>query len=430
MHLRHRHLGRGLVAAVAATVLIVPAAADAASVKVDRGKLVYTALPLEANVLTATSPSPGVVALSETGRLGILPVLIAPGSGCSGFAQRVTCSGVSSMALNMGDGPGDVVDSSGVPLPTQVTTGNGDDRVTTGAGNDNINTRDGNDVLDGGLGNDVFTGGPGTGDVVSYASHSASEPVVATLDGIQNDGCAVCGESDRIGPDVEGIVGGSGDDTLTGGAGDDTIDGGPGTDTEDGGPGNDTILARDGSPDRLGCGTGNDGGSADPGDSVGSDCEFVARAIYDPGQAPDADQPAGIAPISPRLFNIEPPRIPAQTAAVTASGVALVQVVCPAAAGACKGSVDLLLTSSKGSARRGRIVAARRRKVTKLGHTKFAAKAGAKPIVRVRLNRRGRRRILRRRHTRCRMVVTTRSADGKVVTTTRNITLRPRRAKR
>jgi hypothetical protein len=124
--------------------------------------------------------------------------------------------------------------------------------------------------------------------------------------------------------------------------------------------------------------------------------------------------------------NLEPPVIPSQTATVTAGGVALVRVVCPAEAGACKGTVDLVVAAATGGSK-NRIVAARRRKLTSLGHAKFAAKAGAKPIVHIRLNRRGRRRILRTRHTRCRVVVTTRSATGKVVTSSRTITLRPRR---
>lgn len=424
MHLRHRHPGRGLVAAaVVGMAMVAPAAAGASSVKVARGNLVYTALSYEANVLTATSPSPGVVKLTEKGRFGLFPVLISAGTGCVGFGQQATCTGVSSMTLNMGDGPGDTIDSSGVSAATQVTTGDGDDHVLTGAGNDNISSGGGDDVLDGGLGSDVFSGGAGT-DVVSYASHNASQPVVATLDGLQNDGCAACGESDRIGSDVEGITGGVGDDTLTGGPSSDTIDGGPGSDTENGGPGDDTILALDGAPDRIGCGSGSDKGDADPGDTVGGDCESFARTIYDPGQAPSSDQPGLTPATNSSVFNVEPPRIPAQTASVTASGVALVKVVCPAGAGACKGTVDLVLKGAKATPKRGRIVAARRGKAVKLGHARFAAKAGRKPIIRVRLNRRGRRRTLRTRHTRCKMVVTTRSAAGKVVTTARTITLR------
>jgi hypothetical protein len=422
-----RHLGRGLLIASVAVALIAPGSAQAAGVSVYKGKLTYTALYGEANVLVASYPGSGAVTLTETGHVGVLPVLIAPGTGCTGFGQQITCSGVSSLAVNSGDGAPDYIDTSAVPLPTHVTTGNGNDRVKTGAGADNINTHDGSDVLDGGLGSDVFTGGPGADDVVTYAGHAASEPVVATLDGIQNDGCAACGENDRIGLDVEGLTGGPGNDTLTGGVGDNTIEGGPGSDVQDGGPGNDSIVARDGEADRLACGAGSDGGSADTSDVVGSDCESVQRATYDGGSAEGTG--TGTAPPVAPLTNLVPPRIPAQTATVTASGVALVQIVCPATAGVCKGTVDLVLVNASAGGH-ARVVAARRSKRVKglkLGSKTFKAKAGEKPIVHIRLNRRGRRRILRTRHTRCRVVVTTRTADGKVVTTTRNITLRARR---
>ena len=68
---------------------------------------------------------------------------------------------------------------------------------------------------------------------------------------------------DLIGHDVEGIVGGSGDDTLTGspdpdglfgGAGADLIVGKGGEDALYGGDGNDTIFARDGSTDEISSG--------------------------------------------------------------------------------------------------------------------------------------------------------------------------------
>jgi hypothetical protein len=424
MDAANHHLRRALLLVLAiATTLVAPAAADASSATVSKGKLTYTALTGEANVLTASYPSAGVVTLTDNGHMGAMPIWIYPGSGCTGAGQTITCSGVTDLTLNTGDGADDVVDSSAVPLPTQVTTGNGNDRVLTGAGNDNINTHDGNDVLDGGLGSDVYTGGPGTGDVASYASHSASQPVIATLDGLQNDGCAACGENDRISADVEGLTGGAGSDTLTGGPGNDTIDGGPGADVQNGGPGNDTLVARDGSVDRLDCGDGSDGGSADNYDTIGSNCESVALAAYDPGTGTN---PAGPPATTNALANLAPPTIPVQTAVVTAKGVALVRVVCPPDAGACKGSIDIVVADGTAPAN-NKVAAARRRKMTRIGHGKFVAKAGAKPIVHVRLNRRGRQRILRARHTHCRVVVTTRSATGKVVTTTQSITLRPRR---
>ena len=63
------------------------------------------------------------------------------------------------------------------------------------------------------------------------------------------------GEDEQLPPDVEGIIGGSGPDTLVGnrannrlegGPGNDTITGNEGADLLAGGGGGDTIFARDG----------------------------------------------------------------------------------------------------------------------------------------------------------------------------------------
>ena len=56
--------------------------------------------------------------------------------------------------------------------------------------------------------------------------------------------------------------------------------------------------------------------------------------------------------------------------------------------------------------------------------------AGKTSFVPVKLNRRGRRRVLRRRKLNVRLVVTTRNAAGKTVKTSRTITLRRRAARR
>jgi hypothetical protein len=75
------------------------------------------------------------------------------------------------------------------------------------------------------------------------------------------------------------IDGGSGDDNINGGESDDTIIGGPGTDRIVGGNDDDTIDVRDGERDVVTCGTGNeDGVTADPVDSVASDCESGSQA--------------------------------------------------------------------------------------------------------------------------------------------------------
>lgn len=425
-----------VLALAAAAALLAPVGAQAAVVRgANTGVLSYTGLSGEANHLVASYPAPGTVRLIESGRNGAFPVGMEPNDNCNGTALDVTCTGIRSLTIKSGDS-GDYIDVSAVPLPATVTTGNGNDQVYTGSGDDNINSFGGDDLLDGGLGSDVYTGGPGN-DTVSYASHDAAQPVVATLDGAQNDGCALCGERDRIGPDVESLAGGAGNDLLTGNAGANTIAGGPGDDTLDGGAGDDVLLARDGSGDTVTCGSGSDGGSADPEDAIGPDCESITRASYDPGApgsdgtgAPAATGPGGERSTPVPLANLLPPAIPRQTAAVSQSGVARVQIACPADAGSCKGSLDLLLLDGAAVTGKAKATLARRRKLTKIGHARFAARAGAKPFVQIRLNRRGRRRTLRARHTHCRIVITTRAAGGKTVRTTRDITLKPRRVVR
>jgi hypothetical protein len=297
----------------AAATLLAPATAHAAFAKSDStGKLTYTTVPGEANRLVVTSTGPGAVQLSETGHLGVFPVLIAGSGGCSGVAAQIACTGVKSVKIDTGDG-------------------------------------------------------------------------------------------------------------------------------------DDAIAARDGLVQHIACGSGTDAVSADAGDAVGADCESVDRGstaasapgAQDPpaGHDPAANDPttpggASSADLNP-LVNLVPPAIPPQTATVTASGVALVQIVCPLAAGACKGTVRLTLLGRATRARRARAaVAAARPKATTIGSARFSAKPGDKPFIRVRLNRRGRQRILRTRHTRCRLVVTTRTAAGKATTTTRTITLARRRGRK
>jgi hypothetical protein len=278
-----RHLGRGLLIAAAAAALAAPSSAQAAFAKLDAGKVTYTAISGEANDLTATYSSAGVAKLSEAGRWGPFPILIAGSGGCGGIAALITCNGAGSLVINTVAPDCETVDRGAV----------------------------------------------------------ADSPPAATP---QNPG---------------------GTPTDPGGGGDPQVDAG---------------------------GRG------------------LAQTPY---------------------VNFQPPEIPRQTVTVSPSGVAPVQVVCPPGAGACKGTVQLVL-GGRSSAKARMLTAARRTKHARgvvLGKARFTAKAGEKPVVQVRLNRRGRRRILRTRHTRCRIVVTTRSAAGKVVTTTRTITLRARRAK-
>ncbi len=128
----------------------------------------------------------------------------------------------------------------------------------------------GSDTLEGAGGDDYLGGGPAAGDVVSYGSYT--DPVVASLDGEPNDGGP--GERDTIETDVEGLVGGSGDDALVGDERANTLDGGAGSDLLAGGDGEDTVTYRS-RPDRVVAdldGVGDDGAVGEA-DTVGADVE-------------------------------------------------------------------------------------------------------------------------------------------------------------
>ncbi len=86
-----------------------------------------------------------------------------------------------------------------------------------------------------------MSGGPGS-DVVTYQDRT--NPVTADLDGEADDGEA--DEKDQILADVEGLVGGKGNDTLTGADSKDSLAGMDGNDTLDPGKGEDTVRGRHG----------------------------------------------------------------------------------------------------------------------------------------------------------------------------------------
>lgn len=112
--------------------------------------------------------------------------------------------------------------------------GAGDDIIRAGAGNDYINAGSGNNYIDGGDGIDTIDYSEKTADIVlSVASAALQSVVIGT-------------ETDQI-ANIENIISGSGDDTLTGSSGDNTIIGNAGDDTISGGLGNDRLEGGDGS---------------------------------------------------------------------------------------------------------------------------------------------------------------------------------------
>jgi Ca2+-binding RTX toxin-like protein len=199
-----------------------------------------------------------------------------------------------------GDGGDDTID--GGPGNDDVRGGPGSDTVLGGEGDDRLeiagefepDPTEGDDTLDGGPGadvlgagpttsgrdgspspdSDVFHGGDGT-DTVDFSDRTASLKI--DLDGRSDDG--ELGEHDNVDADVENVIGGSDDDTLTGSGagnlldgrnGDDRISGGGGDDVLDGGannPGSDALNGGDGR-DTLYGRAGDDSLSGDDGDDV------------------------------------------------------------------------------------------------------------------------------------------------------------------
>ena len=181
-----------------------------------------------------------------------------------------------------------------------IVTGGGDDHVTTGTGDDTIKTGAGNDVVDAGGGDDTIIGGSGNGDdvydggtganTVVYSSATNSITVDLTLADRQLQPASGGGtigallvaggyaanlpvgkaEGVDIGTDalinVQNVVAGAGNDTITGNGGNNTLTGGlgdniligaAGDDTLVGGTGNDTLNGQSGH-DTLTGGVGAD----------------------------------------------------------------------------------------------------------------------------------------------------------------------------
>ena len=163
--------------------------------------------------------------------------------------------------------------------------GGGDDQLFGGSGNDRLNGSAGDDDEYGMEGNDTFQQGSSVGDngsdlmvgnegidTVTYLGRSSG--VVLSNTGGWDDGLP--GEYDRVGTDIEKLIGTNFADTITGGlladwiygyggadlvhgnGGNDVIDGGTATDKLYGDAGNDSIYAKDGVKDTGSGGAGTD----------------------------------------------------------------------------------------------------------------------------------------------------------------------------
>jgi Ca2+-binding RTX toxin-like protein len=148
----------------------------------------------------------------------------------------------------------------------------GNDYLEMGVGPEDVDAADGQDDIDGGPGDDTIGTGPtgmrppqgpdtiSGGDGVDTADFSQrTQPLIIDLDGQADDGEA--GEGANVRPDVEGVIGGEGDDTLTGSTAANVLDGRNGEDSIEGAAGDDILLgggANDPGGDNLSGGSGND----------------------------------------------------------------------------------------------------------------------------------------------------------------------------
>lgn len=165
--------------------------------------------------------------------------------------------------VNSGDGDGN---GSGIEIVKGGTKA--DILIGTDAA-ESLYGNDGNDVLFGGKGDDSLfgeddddllmstdtsddgadwlSGGTGT-DTVDYAARISTAHVRITLDSQANDGLIDAADNteskelDNIRSDVENIIGGAGNDTITGSSSNNEITGGAGADKLYGGGGDDTFI--------------------------------------------------------------------------------------------------------------------------------------------------------------------------------------------
>ncbi len=243
-------------------LLALPALAQAANVTVANGTITFDAGAGETNtaVIVKQSSTPAATVYFVGDQNPNVTVTASPTQGCLptppalGLPKGYLCTvpaltPVNSLVENLGDGNDTGVISAGAGGPDGT-----------------INGGTGDDTMVGGQENDTFNGGAGTDSVayvgISAASITRTAPVTATLPNgtSPSTGNGQAGENDTIGTDVEGLVGGNGDDTLTGNDGPNQIVGAapPGTpnvdpqpagtestDTINGGGGDDTLVAGD-----------------------------------------------------------------------------------------------------------------------------------------------------------------------------------------
>jgi len=288
-----------------------------------------------------------------------------------------------------------------------------------GPGADTLTGNGLDNILDGGPGGDVLNGGAGF-DAATYQDRTAG--VQADADGAGDDGEP--GEGDTIAADVEDLIGGAGNDTLSGnglenfligGPGDDRLDGGAGEDGLFGDDGADELTTRDDSGDFADCGTGDDLARADDLDEL-VDCERRDDAPPPPAPPPPPPPPVAQAPLAP----VARPDREAPKLRVTISAQRLARVrqkglrMRVSCSEPC--SITARLVVSAATARRLRLAS------RTLGRASLRSVRTSKTLV-VRLGTQARRVLVRRRNVRAQLTITATDASRNSRTTTRAVRL-------
>ncbi len=181
--------------------------------------------------------------------------------------KDITVTNGANVAMTFSLGGGNDVFTATGTANGVVSTYTGALTIYGGVGNDTITGGDGADTIYGDIGDDTMNGGTNTAgidtyygglgadagagaDTVTYAARSAAVFVrmIAYEDGGTAPVSGEAAESDKIEPDVEVVIGGSGDDSFLGDIGNQTFYGMAGNDTFDmgagttGGAGSDTVY--------------------------------------------------------------------------------------------------------------------------------------------------------------------------------------------
>jgi Ca2+-binding RTX toxin-like protein len=176
---------------------------------------------------------------------------------------------------------------------SDTLTGNALNNVLSGGtgGNDALNGMDGNDILIGGSGNDALLGGAGDDTYVFDTDTALGTDIITDAVGNGTDTLNFSDSSNAItvnlgtagnqivnprltlnltAAQIENVIGGSNNDSITGNALDNILSGGSGNDALNGGNGNDALTGGSGN-DSLTGGNGNDTYLFDTDSALGAD---------------------------------------------------------------------------------------------------------------------------------------------------------------